>query len=420
MGVSGRYGVVSGQGLLSLVDQTANKEDQLLFSPNITFPDSLELDPEAEKAKRVGPYQFEGDDLSKLNLSNLYKDKANDPEFRTNDELGLNGNNKVTPHNNVYTSFPEVNKDVTEGFDYSSPRTFTQKQIINKTPIRRGPTGYSLQGITDYRDIINGFTPIEGAETEAAAGGQLVPSTDYTEFNREKTYLAGGPGFRAPKRVDYNIGPQDILDNPLTTGQDKINLYDSSAQSNEIEQGDLIRFNFKIVNNDSLEDEHLYFRAYLDSFSDSFSADWNTYNYVGRAENFYRYKGFDRSISLGFTVAAQSRAELLPIYKKLNRLIGSVAPNYSGAGLMRGSLIKLTIGDYLINTPGILKGFTVEPILDAGWEIARDFKGRPITNTSDIQQLPKAFKVSSINFMPIHDFVPEKGASFVGAALWYE
>lgn len=415
LGVSKKFEEINPDSLN--LNNTISDDGSLLFSPKITKPDSLELDPSANNAKKVGPYTFNGNDLDKLNLSNLYKTKANDPEFKTNDDLGLNGNNKAVPNNNVYTSFPSVDKNVTEGFRYGSPRTFTQTQIINKTPIRRGGTGYSLQGITDYRDIINGFTQIEGTESEAAAGGQLIPSTDYTEFNREKTYLAGSPGFRAPKRIDYNIGPQDILDNPLTTGQDKINLYDSSAQNSEIEEGDLIKFNFRIINNDSLQDEYLYFRAYLDSFSDSFSSDWNSYKYVGRAENLYSYKGFERSISLGFTVAAQSRAELLPIYKKLNRLIGATAPDYSGAGIMRGSVVKLTVGDYLISTPGIIKGFSIEPILDAGWEIARDFKGRPITNKSDIQQLPKAFKVNSINFLPIHNFIPEKGASFVGAML---
>ena len=75
------------------------------------------------------------------------------------------------------------------------------------------------------------------------------------------------------------------------------------------------------------------------------------------------------------------------------RLIGTTTPNYSGAGIMRGSVVKITIGDYLIQTPGVIKGFSIEPILDAGWEIARDFKGKPITNSQNIQQLPKAFKV---------------------------
>ena len=41
---------------------------------------------------------------------------------------------------------------------------------------------------------------------------------------------------------------------------------------------------------------------------------------MGRAESFYKYKGFDRNISLSWTVAAQSKGELIPMYQKLNYL----------------------------------------------------------------------------------------------------
>ena len=48
--------------------------------------------------------------------------------------------------------------------------------------------------------------------------------------------------------------------------------------------------------------------------------DWETVNYMGRAENFYRFGGFNRSINIGWTVAAQSLPELIPMYQKLNYL----------------------------------------------------------------------------------------------------
>jgi hypothetical protein len=81
---------------------------------------------------------------------------------------------------------------------------------------------------------------------------------------------------------------------------------------------------------------------------------------------------------------------MLVIYKRLNRLIRSLAPNYSDEGYLRGNFVKLTFGDYLNNVPGILKGFTLNPIFDAGFETG-------LTG----MQLPIAIKVDGFNFVPI-------------------
>ena len=113
--------------------------------------------------------------------------------------------------------------------------------------------------------------------------------------------------------------------------------------------------------------------------------------YVGRGYPLYKYKGFKRSIGLDFTIVAPTPTQILPIYQKLNSLIQNMAPNYSGAGYLRGNFVKLTVGDYLNNVPGIVTGFSLNPIFEAGFELS---SGR---------QLPKAIKVSGFNFTPITD-----------------
>ena len=60
---------------------------------------------------------------------------------------------------------------------------------------------------------------------------------------------------------------------------------------------------------------------------------------------------------------------MLPIYTKLNKLIQNLAPNYSSTGYIRGNFVKLTFGDYLVNVPGIINGFSINPIFDAGFDI---------------------------------------------------
>ena len=119
-----------------------------------------------------------------------------------------------------------------------------------------------------------------------------------------------------------------------------------------------IKFNFQIITPG--EDANnpvtttLYFRALLDDFQDSYSSAWNEQQYVGRGEKFHVYGGFDREINLGFKVAAMTRAEMKPLYQKIVQLASTTAPTYSTGGFMRGTLVKVTVGDYLYETPGYI------------------------------------------------------------------
>jgi hypothetical protein len=212
------------------------------------------------------------------------------------------------------------------------------------------------------------------------AGKSIIPSS--SPYGRSKT-------------VSYLINTSSPNTNP--------NLYTSTNQNTELEDSDIIKFYIEVINNDSLQSEYLYFRAYIDEFSDGFSSTWNETKYVGRAENFYTYGGFNRNINLGFTIYAHSETELKPIYTKLNQLAGIVSPDYSGIGFMRGTYVKLTVGDYLKSVPGIIKGFKIDGLLDGGWEIKAG------------EQLPKHIKISGMEFQPIHNFVPRKNAPYFNA-----
>ena len=66
----------------------------------------------------------------------------------------------------------------------------------------------------------------------------------------------------------------------------------------------------------------MIFRAYLTDLSDDVSAEWNDVKYAGRGEKFYVYNGFSRTINVSFKVAALSAAEMEPMYRKLNHLMG--------------------------------------------------------------------------------------------------
>ena len=75
---------------------------------------------------------------------------------------------------------------------------------------------------------------------------------------------------------------------------------------------DFVKFRIGVIDNDNPEfKNYIHFRALIDNLSDSYGASWNGTRFAGRGEDFYNYDGFNRSINLGWTVAAQSKAEIM-------------------------------------------------------------------------------------------------------------
>jgi hypothetical protein len=104
------------------------------------------------------------------------------------------------------------------------------------------------------------------------------------------------------------------------------------------------------------------------------------------------------------------------LYQKLNRLVGSTAPEYNNGNLMKGNFIKLTIGDYLLNVPGFIKNITLTPSFEAGWDINRDNATGNLWTSNDgdynIGQIPKLINVS-LGFTPIHSFTPTNTSTYI-------
>ena len=92
------------------------------------------------------------------------------------------------------------------------------------------------------------------------------------------------------------------------------------------------------------------------------------------------------------------------IYQKLNQLISQVYPDYSPSyNLMRGNVVKLTIGDYIYRMPGFLENVNVTiDNSNTSWEIVLDESEK-----KDVRQLPHMVTVQC-NFKPIMDILPRK------------
>lgn len=329
--------------------------------------------------------------------------------------LGL-GETRIKLAGGGINNNPNVPRDRTNTYKLISNPTenpnqvyaFNTNLLAGQSPFtKRKSTSFSLNGITDYRKTINDFLTAD-----------VLPATDYSKFNRETTYKTSA--------TVYSILPVNLSDPNGNVSTDGINVAPATITdpTNYI-NSDLIKFFFEVINptvvdkDNDITSNYLFFRAYLNSISDGFKADWQSYKYVGRAENFYKYTGFSRDVSLSFTIYAHSRKEMEPLYKKLNRLLSVTAPTYGGNGYMLGNFIKLTVGTYFNSVPGIINNINLKPSFEAGWDINRDIMGEPIKDEKDangnnlnIGQIPRMIEVD-MTFTPIHDFTPEIYSTFI-------
>ena len=277
--------------------------------------------------------------------------------------------------------------------------TFNPNQIENADYV--GDQGSTL--VKDFRK------ELQSKDTNSF----ISDSPDYRTKNIEQRLNQGNPGARTADRKDYSKGRPDN-----ERGMDQINslyLYKSEAVTTDKRKNDIVKFRIATIDNDNPKLKvFTHFRAFINAFSDSMSAQWNDFKYIGRGENFYNYQGFQNNIQMGFTVAAQSIQELSIMYQKLNYLKSTLAPDYSTEGYMRGNIHQLTLGGYFYETPGIITSLSYIIPNDTPWEIGIPSNNKSIEaeggityRNPEVKELPHRIEVS-MDFKPIFDFLPEK------------
>jgi hypothetical protein len=304
-----------------------------------------------------------------------------------------------------------------EGLDFTKNPTFKGRYyILNSAQISNIPTSKDNTQISDFRkDLL----------TDQATGFKkniLSKSPDYSNYLNtiEGRYKLGDPGKRNKNTTSYVTGLTGQDGQPLGA-LDKVTAYPLYQSENPVldlnEVNDLVKFRIGIINNQiPSEKVYIHFRAFLDSMDDQYAAEWNPFKYMGRGENFYRYNGFTRTINLSWTIAAQSKEELIPMYQKLNFLASSLAPDFSDYGYMRGNLATLTVGGYLYEQPGIITSINYSVPQESPWEIAIGETGGQGGEDLDpsVKELPHIIKVTGFQFIPIHEFVPGKQKNTYG------
>ena len=363
----------------------------------------------------VPNYNIKLDNIFKTSIFNTYRSSilGFETEFgRLFDKVfGIRDDSVYQPGTYLET---DVNKLVS-GIEGSIPRqVWTQAEIEEKIPFSKTS---KANDITDFRRKL------------IDSGSTSIPnSLKYTNNNKfEQRVNLGNPGRRG-NISSYSIGKRDadqsnvnkLQNSTYTHALDKINaypLYQSSDVTQDRLKNDFVKFRIGVIDNKNPDKKtFIHFRAIIDSMSDSYTSQWDAQKFMGRGENFYKYQGFDRKISLSWTVAAQSKQELIPMYQKLNYLASATAPSYSEAGYMSGNLISLTIGGWCYEQVGIMSGLTLDVPTESPWEIAipdGPDKGvvgegdNEIKSDNSVKEMPMMVKVTGFTFTPIHNFVPQ-------------
>tara|TARA_R100000541_G_scaffold16697_1_gene26324 strand:+ start:4622 stop:6727 length:2106 start_codon:yes stop_codon:yes gene_type:complete len=331
-----------------------------------------------------------------LNLgSNKYIDQPAGSIYSFNNSVyaGLEGNDRLTSNDLK--------------LDIRGTRVLTQDDLYS-IPVA-SETG--LTNVADFRTKIIKDFGLSTAQDPNAVSSVLSISPSYVTKNKQVRVNQGDPGKGSDLGVK-NVLHYGVAANTLQA-IDKINalkMYESTVVDLTKATNDFVKFRIAVINNDKADGTatYIHFRALIDGFSDAYTAKWDSVQYVGRGEELYNYKGFGRDISMDFTVYAQSKAELIPMYKKLNYLASTLAPDYNPAGFMRGNLVRLTVGGYLYEQAGIIKSLTYTVPMESTWEIAINETGG---NDESVKELPHMIKVTGMSFTPIQSFVPAKADS---------
>jgi len=250
--------------------------------------------------------------------------------------------------------------------------------------------------------------------------GKKADKNYYTNNSLETKYGFGNLGQIGVDRTDPNAflvksgqlgtNRKIIITNSKFRG-DKVNGLDvhltektSSEEIYDTHGNDLIKFYFQdgAMDNVNSNVAVMAFRATLTGFTDSFSPGWEKIDIMGRPDGAYLYNSFERSISFNFTVAALSRSEMMPMWRKLNYLASYTMPDFNGNSKPSGPFMRITIGHLFQQTPGFISSLSYSIPDDATWDIAEDY----IANNKESKQLPMLVDVA-VSFTIVGDYRPQ-------------
>jgi hypothetical protein len=220
-----------------------------------------------------------------------------------------------------------------------------------------GKVGLKYLDETDFRNK----NKSSGNQTQQGRQIKSEESNGFPSLNLTKN----GRGIRPTNDKDHI--------NSLGISSD-LSKYKGRNALTEIYGPDIINFYFY----DIVNKKYIPFNATVTGLNESNSADWNTVEYLGRADKLYHYKGFTRTLQFEFKTVAHSIKELLPMWKRINYLLGLTRPSrYTNNlnGFIVPPMVQLTLGDFYKNHNVVIRSFNLTIPDDASWETLQESIG---------------------------------------------
>lgn len=368
-------------------------------------------------------------------LKDTYNNTLNSAKFYGD----AGGYNSASLINSLYSngSNPNTEKLLNDLSKTAQKLKFNSLYEIDKEKIFSGDALKPIQfvryiskniGFTGYGQH---FIQRNGSETEKAS-----------EYKYTNLYNTLQSDEKMPRLVDktgneYNTIPNKETDlknvraiSP-TNKADYINLL-TPLNKNEFESKylnagngygpDLIRFYFY----DIVNKKYIPFNAIITQLQDINDADWNSINYIGRADKLFHYSGFSRSIMFNFKVVSHSVYDLISMWKRINYLVSLTRPaNYTQlniGGMIVPPIVQLTLGDYYKNHFVLLRNVNIIIPDDAPWETVPEEKTKDwaynIANIISPKQNVTVAQFPRVADVIIRMNVLEKDRPRTGYGIW--
>ena len=151
--------------------------------------------------------------------------------------------------------------------------------------------------------------------------------------------------------------------------------YSNSNVFSRIDAG-IMSVSFRAINpfdaSSASNEKTFTFSAYMSGYKDNFDATWNDINYAGRAESFYIYSKFKRTVSFDLKIPCFNKVQLFEKHRELGKLASVTAGSYGSKLLLGGVLVKINMGNYLVGEYATLNSVSYSIPDDASWDVADD------------------------------------------------
>jgi hypothetical protein len=151
--------------------------------------------------------------------------------------------------------------------------------------------------------------------------------------------------------------------------------YNNTDVHNRETDANILSVAFRAINpftGDINDKDRILFSAYMNGFKDNFDATWGDVNYTGRAESFYIYNKFKRSVSFNLQIPCFNKIELFIKHRALGQLASVTAGAYSSNNLLGGVLLKVNVGNYLVGEYAVLNSLSYDIPNDTAWDVSDD------------------------------------------------